>query len=87
MTIEEGLIKRANASYLFILGLLFSVGSRLELENVIRHTFPCRSLNFGGKQLRRFVVWKNVSGHINGTGVICVIIYEAGEHYTVVVRF
>jgi hypothetical protein len=31
---------------------------------------------FWGMQLRRFVVWKKVSGHINGTGVICVIIYE-----------
>jgi hypothetical protein len=73
---EEGLIRRAKTSCLFILGLLFSVGSRRELENFIQHTFPCRSLNFGGMQLRRFVVWKKVSGHINGTGVIFVIIYE-----------
>ena len=73
---EEGLIRRAKTSCLFILGLMFSVGSRLEFENVMQHTFPCRSLNFGGMQLRRFVVWKKVSGHINGTGVIFVIIYE-----------
>jgi hypothetical protein len=73
---EEGLIRSAKTSCLFILGLLFSVGSRLELENVMQHTFPCRSLNFGGMQLRRFVVWKKVSGHNNGTVVICVIMYE-----------
>jgi hypothetical protein len=55
---------------------MFSVGSRLELENVMQHTFPCRLLNFGGMQLLRFVVLKKVYGHINGTGVICVIIFE-----------
>ncbi len=71
---EEGLIRRAKTSCLFILGLMFSVGSRLDLENVMQHTFPCRSLNFGGMQLRRFVVWTKVSGHVNGTGVFCVII-------------
>jgi hypothetical protein len=71
--IEEGLIRRAKTSCLSILGLLFSVGSRLELENFMRHNFPCKSLNFGGMQLRRFVVYKKVSGHINGTEVICVI--------------
>jgi hypothetical protein len=71
---EEGLIRRARTSCLFSLGLLFSVGSRLELENVMRHTFPCRSLNFGGMKLRRFVFWKKVSGHTNGTVVNCEII-------------
>jgi hypothetical protein len=59
---EDGLIRRTKTSCLFILGLLFSVGSRLELENVMQHTFPCRWLNFGGMQLRRFLVWKKVSG-------------------------
>jgi hypothetical protein len=73
---EEGLIRRAKTSCLFVLGLLFSVGSRIELENVMWHTFPCKSLNLGGMQLRRFVVYNKLSGHINGTGVICVIIYE-----------
>jgi hypothetical protein len=44
----------------------------------MRHIFPCMVAlqYFGGMQLRRFVLWKKVSGHINGTVVICVIIYE-----------
>ncbi len=37
---EEGLIRMTKTSPLYILGLLFSVGLRLELENVTRHTFP-----------------------------------------------
>jgi hypothetical protein len=35
---EEGLIRMAKTSPLCILGLLFSVGLRLELENVTGHT-------------------------------------------------
>jgi hypothetical protein len=33
---EEGLIRRAKTSCLFLLGLLFSVSARLELDNVMR---------------------------------------------------
>jgi hypothetical protein len=59
----------------------------------MRHTFPCTVAlrYFGGMQLGSFVVWKKASGHINGTVVICVIIYEnmrlVSIIYTVVVRF